>query len=791
MPFSKILGLQADRWNNPEDSIGPFVGYLHDGRYRCWEATGPARQAFRQLSPDVKDCLETSSIPPADIVSWSIYMVGHNEHTAAPKLLICSTDLKTRKYIRKLIKDSKIMDKHPGIGLGDVSALPDRHVIRELSREAIEALLPLGCDIDGTVLADGSEPAVGKRIFVVNPNDFSLRPATTGPIILQDGKCYQLTVAHAFRHTREPDHLSSQQIAEEDCDFDGMSDVERDDEVQYDETTSRGSVTPGKTDSDKASFVASLDTFSGGKHLSSRSESPSSDHLSSVHDSLLSVESTEDSLKFGELDVSQLQFFGRLIFSSLAGTSPSLDYALIETSRTVENLEKSSWITGSLVSAIGEIGLDDISIVATTSPHCLVEGQLTATPSYIRLPGQLTFQRVYPVRLGKPLHDGDCGTAVFGKFDDRLYGHVVAGGPGTSIAYLVPAGEISRDIQARLGFDLVWMPQQDEQPMAEVVDLGSGLTLATSARQSIAKVQEAVQSFRCLPRQVRELLSELAELSTILQELSQALGSDVEVDLSALKATLEQCTRSCEEFERELRACNSRSSQDRASLREWAKLTYRGGDGIEGFRQQLIGYKSTIVVVLGFANLRTSTITVEAIRSCRGLIETTTIDLEAHLAEVKQKLDALAYRALSNPESDEATTQYIENERLSTEKGLQLCLELSQHIDQIQLQYTVGEGHTPSLLGPHPTSKRLVSEGLGGCDDTIQFMVSTDGKPLNGKNHGVGSRLKQAGGHFKEQSPQQISQDFTTISLHQTGGNKPARRTPSPAANSEATMLHG
>ncbi|KAF5542796.1 pathogenicity CRX2 [Fusarium mexicanum] len=399
--------------------------------------------------------------------------------------------------------------------------------------------------------------------------------------------------------------------------------------------------------------------------------------------------------------------------------------------------------------------------------------------------------------------------------------------------------------------------------MAEVIGLVSGLlTLAAFAHQSVIKVQEAVQSFQRLPRQLRELLSELAELSTVLQDLCQAPGGDIEVDLSALKTTLEQCRRSCEEFAQELKACSSSSSQDRVGFLDWAKLAYRGGNGIEGFRQQLIGYKSTIVVALNFANLRTSTITVEAIQSCRELIETTTIDLEAHLADVKEKLDALACRAIASPEPDEATIKYIENERISTEKGLQLCLQLSQHIDQIQLQYAVGEGHTPSLLGPHPTSKRLVSEGLGGCkdyvtfalerlrkhqqkvsgqigvgsssavptddkllldnlndeaealrhsldlfsnidtylekkisnienhaegDDTIQFMVSTDGKPLNGKNHGVGSRLKQAGGHFKEQSLQQISQDFTTISLHQTGGKKPSRNASSPAAQSETT----
>ncbi|PNP81310.1 hypothetical protein FNYG_05342 [Fusarium nygamai] len=467
MPLPRILRLQDDKWDNPEDSIGTFIGYLRGGRYSCWEAAGPARQAFRELSPDIKEFLETSSIPPTDIVSWSMYMIGHNERNAAPKLLICSTDAKTRKNIRQLIKDSKIMEKYPGIGLGDVSSLPDRPVIRELSREAIEALLPFGCLRDGAVLADGSEPALGKRIFVVNPYDFSLRPATAGPIILQDGKCYQLTVAHAFRYTRELDHSSGQQMAEDDCDFDGMSDTERDDGSQYDEMTRKGSVTPGDIDSDKASFMASLDAFSGETHSSSRSESPSSDHLDSGHDPQLSVESLEDNPGPGEIDVSQLQFFGRLVLSSLTGRNPSLDYALIETSRMPEDTEKSSMITGSLVSSIGEIESEDISIVTRTSPHCRVEGRITATPSYIRLPEQRAFQQVYPIRLGKPLHDGDCGTAVFGKDDNRFYGHIVAGSPGTSIAYLVPAGEISKDIQARLGFGLIRMPQQDGGSLPE------------------------------------------------------------------------------------------------------------------------------------------------------------------------------------------------------------------------------------------------------------------------------------------------------------------------------------
>ncbi|EXU97973.1 hypothetical protein X797_008972 [Metarhizium robertsii] len=57
-------------------------------------------------------------------------------------------------------------------------------------------------------------------------------------------------------------------------------------------------------------------------------------------------------------------------------------------------------------------------------------------------------------------------------------------------------------------------------------------------------------------------------------------------------------------------------------------------------------------------------------------------------------------------------------------------------------------------------------------DDIIRFLVSIDGKRINGKNRGTGKRQKQAGGHFREASLQQMSQDFKSIALHQSGHTK-------------------
>ncbi|KAI1840256.1 hypothetical protein JX266_013537 [Neoarthrinium moseri] len=392
--------------------------------------------------------------------------------------------------------------------------------------------------------------------------------------------------------------------------------------------------------------------------------------------------------------------------------------------------------------------------------------------------------------------------------------------------------------------------------MAEAIGLASGvLALAVLAVKSGAILHDTIQEFRSHPRQARELVTELAGLVSVLQKLSQTGDLSLDVDLTALKLTLEQCKRSYDEVRTELLTYCSRSRADRASFRDLFKLKCSSGDGIEGFRQQLIGYKSTITVTLSFANLRASSTTTEAINACRDLIGTTTIDLEAHLEEIRQKLEALCQRADASPGPDEAVRKRMEDEQQSTEKGLEFCAALSQAIEKIQIDFFGGTRGFSDIQKTDSTSGMLLGEGLGGCmhhmrftldqlekhrkriteslsagsaatvskedqsslkklqaeektvrhcldfclgidevlesqisnienhaegDDTIHFMVSTDGKPIHGKNRGVGLRLKQAGGHFGEESLQQFSQGFKTISIHQTGTQEAAPKSSVP-----------
>ena len=208
--------------------------------------------------------------------------------------------------------------------------------------------------------------------------------------------------------------------------------------------------------------------------------------------------------------------------------------------------------------------------------------------------------------------------------------------------------------------------------------------------------------------------------------------------------------------------------------------------------------------------------------------------------------------------SDATEQRRIKEERLSTQRCLQICAQLSDHIDQIQLRPThsstsagidvpdafpekvtnVGlqeckdslkltaaklERHMQNLMDHFVTrsKKTMVSsedvadlmrlreewettrqcieicskadthlkEDISTIDnyalgDAVQFMVSTDGKTIHGRNQGLGWRTRQVGGHLNDVSVQQLSRDMTSISIRHDGNEgTPAQGDMSSASN--------
>jgi len=248
---------------------------------------------------------------------------------------------------------------------------------------------------------------------------------------------------------------------------------------------------------------------------------------------------------------------------------------------------------------------------------------------------------------------------------------------------------------------------------------------------------------------------------------------------------------------------------------------------------------------------RKSSLTTESLESYRDLIMNATVDLEHRLQVMDEKLEStLEHTVMSD--SDAAELRQIKEKQLSTQKCLQVCAQLSEHTDQIQLP-SIQRGQTSP---PSAEPERVTSEGLRECkaalsltaaklerrtehlisrlvaksktavnseedaaelarlsedwetarhcrdicskadtnlneditvvenfatnDDAVQFLVSTNGKIIRGKNRGYGLRTKQVGGYLSDDSLQKVSRDLARMGVQNTGDDGPYSRDKTP-----------
>lgn len=230
------------------------------------------------------------------------------------------------------------------------------------------------------------------------------------------------------------------------------------------------------------------------------------------------------------------------------------------------------------------------------------------------------------------------------------------------------------------------------------------------------------------------------------------------------------------------------------------------------------------------------------------MIKTATANLEDRLQVIDDKLESIFQHTVSASDTDATELQQIKEDRLSTQKCLQICNQLSNHIDQIQVPPARRNPSSPGLIDPGRVTsgsiqecketlsitaarldknmqdlmERLVQkskavmsneeeaaelaklqadwESARECieicskadtnlnenisiidnfatgDDAVQFLVSTNGKTIHGKNRGYGMRPRQLGGHLSDESLQQVSRDMSLVSFHDTMDGRPSMR---------------
>lgn len=225
------------------------------------------------------------------------------------------------------------------------------------------------------------------------------------------------------------------------------------------------------------------------------------------------------------------------------------------------------------------------------------------------------------------------------------------------------------------------------------------------------------------------------------------------------------------------------------------------------------------------------------------MIGAATEDLQAHLEAINEKLEVVLERTETDPSSDSGAVDQIKDEITSTQRCLQICDRLSEHISQIQIprrpsddssgqadvedipESVMNKGlqecrdsllSTSAKLERHMKDlmQRMLAKSSGmvasqddladlarlqeewettrqcmkicakadghlnenvsvidnyATGDAIQFMVSTDGKTIHGKNRGIGWRTRQVGGHLSDAAVIQLSQDMSRINVHGVG----------------------
>lgn len=123
---------------------------------------------------------------------------------------------------------------------------------------------------------------------------------------------------------------------------------------------------------------------------------------------------------------------------------------------------------------------------------------------------------------------------------------------------------------------------------------------------------------------------------------------------------------------------------------------------------------------------RRSLVTAEAIAGYNELLTTARADLEGRLEMIDDKLELMLGQNITASDSEAGEVSQIKEERQSTENCLQICAQLSEHINQIQLANmrrspSSGEESNPDLGS---MSERITNDGLQECKDSLTRMAA-------------------------------------------------------------------
>ena len=91
------------------------------------------------------------------------------------------------------------------------------------------------------------------------------------------------------------------------------------------------------------------------------------------------------------------------------------------------------------------------NIVALTASKVSIKGRLTGIPSFGTAPNSTVSQELWTIHLDGKLEKGDCGCWIIDAASGAVYGHIIAGSPGTGIGLVAPLKHVLNDLAGRFG----------------------------------------------------------------------------------------------------------------------------------------------------------------------------------------------------------------------------------------------------------------------------------------------------------------------------------------------------
>ena len=462
-------------WPDPEVSTGDFIRMM--GRKMCFRATGPALDAFTRFSKDIEEYLNRFSDALPETVLRTPCMIGTKEKNLRPAVLFSSSDQDAREKAQKCVKESGILQREGFVSM-TCNRPPEFPTLMTLTMDETENTAPGSSSTHCITLRPLVRGSFANQISIsdVTEDRKRLVTATAGGILEWDKRRFLMTAAHAFQTSEQNSLFTDDTNCNFEYEFDGddFSDEDEDDDDEMVDPTSRGSKTSDEDGSDdqrpisaglSSTSSASLPTRSVPKPVkrallidppadrdsrtSYRSAVPdSSSHPIRQSPSALS---TEDPVQKKTLCSMKGPFA-----SSMAGPSPLLDYALIEiTGHQVEGMDimlPHSSRDGPLLEKKEAAEMNGPSdIIALLASKGSIKGRLTGTPSFGTAINSTVSQELWTIQLEGKLEKGDCGCWIIDAASGAVYGHIIAGSPGTGVGLIAPLKHVLNDLVERFG----------------------------------------------------------------------------------------------------------------------------------------------------------------------------------------------------------------------------------------------------------------------------------------------------------------------------------------------------